>query len=500
VQQKRVVQELAEVLAPLRTFLSDPATQRHFARQIGESRSDRRDRAFLEYLHAKEQFASLYLVNLFYLMSLHAQKAVSRSHPVMKQLLELQYVARSLKKLDCKFEVDMRALMQICVSRQVGAKGKRSQASLGELFVNARAEINSALSQHGGEDSSQSDSDAEAQSYSGDGAEEQSASGGSGSDDVEGEGDPDESGSDGDYEAFIREEEDAMNSASANGRRKKQKYADSSDESAGDSSDDDIADAGEFSNARESEDSQQERSDRRKKQKQTLTQSLDAFGSVYSKDVSNRSRQAPDDSLSTAGPKLDKREKRHLQQEESDEEAQEGPCDADEYYEGEKMDQVEQLLGMLGEAKGDKKRARRAAPSDDADIDPAAEGLYESFANKKKSYLSKKKDHYTPEARYGGMFDLESSEIGFGKATPAEGKAKRAATYEMMKNKGLTPHRKKENRNPRVKKRIAYDKALVRRRGQVREVNTSGVNTGSAYAGETTGIKANLSRSRKIST
>lgn len=44
---------------------------------------------------------------------------------------------------------------------------------------------------------------------------------------------------------------------------------------------------------------------------------------------------------------------------------------------------------------------------------------------------------------------------------------KRPITFEMLKNKGLTPRRKKENRNPRVKHRNKYKKALIRRKGQV---------------------------------
>lgn len=47
--------------------------------------------------------------------------------------------------------------------------------------------------------------------------------------------------------------------------------------------------------------------------------------------------------------------------------------------------------------------------------------------------------------------------------------AKRAITYEMAKNKGLTPHRKKEQRNPRVKHRMKYRKAVIRRKGAVRK-------------------------------
>lgn len=48
-----------------------------------------------------------------------------------------------------------------------------------------------------------------------------------------------------------------------------------------------------------------------------------------------------------------------------------------------------------------------------------------------------------------------------------EEEGKRAITYEMAKNRGLTPYRKKELRNPRVKHRTKYRKALIRRRGAV---------------------------------
>ena len=137
--------------------------------------------------------------------------------------------------------------------------------------------------------------------------------------------------------------------------------------------------------------------------------------------------------------------------------------------------------------KGDRKRRR--APDgpmggfDGEDGGDEESSLLEEFAKAKKAYVNKKKEHYAAEPRYGG---LEES-------LPTSGK--RAASYEIMKNRGLTPHRKKENRNPRVKKRMAYEKAIVRRKGQVREVIAGAAAT---YAGELTGIKANISRSRKI--
>lgn len=44
---------------------------------------------------------------------------------------------------------------------------------------------------------------------------------------------------------------------------------------------------------------------------------------------------------------------------------------------------------------------------------------------------------------------------------------KRPINYQIAKNRGLTPHRKKELRNPRVKHRNKYRKATIRRKGAV---------------------------------
>lgn len=66
-----------------------------------------------------------------------------------------------------------------------------------------------------------------------------------------------------------------------------------------------------------------------------------------------------------------------------------------------------------------------------------------------------------------------------------------------MKNRGLVPHKNKLNRNPRVKKREQYRKAVIRRKGAVRDVRTE---EGHKYGGEETGIKRGVSRSRKLGT
>ncbi|XP_011301755.1 something about silencing protein 10 [Fopius arisanus] len=71
---------------------------------------------------------------------------------------------------------------------------------------------------------------------------------------------------------------------------------------------------------------------------------------------------------------------------------------------------------------------------------------------------------------------------------------KRPINYQIAKNKGLTPHRKKEQRNPRVKHRNKYRKAKIRRKGAVREVRKELTR----YAGELSGIKASVKKSIKI--
>ncbi|XP_022258271.1 something about silencing protein 10-like, partial [Limulus polyphemus] len=71
---------------------------------------------------------------------------------------------------------------------------------------------------------------------------------------------------------------------------------------------------------------------------------------------------------------------------------------------------------------------------------------------------------------------------------------KRGISYEIAKNKGLTPHRKKEQRNPRVRLKMKYKKAKTRRKGQVREPRKEL----SRYGGEISGIRAGVVHSIKL--
>lgn len=73
---------------------------------------------------------------------------------------------------------------------------------------------------------------------------------------------------------------------------------------------------------------------------------------------------------------------------------------------------------------------------------------------------------------------------------------KRAITYAIEKNKGLAPRRKKDVRNPRVKKRKKYEDKK-KKLSSIRQVYKGGEEKG-GYGGEKTGIKKGLVRSVKL--
>jgi len=118
---------------------------------------------------------------------------------------------------------------------------------------------------------------------------------------------------------------------------------------------------------------------------------------------------------------------------------------------------------------------------DDELDDGLDDGFYEQVKKSSKAKKAMKKSMYEVAPKYPGL--------------DGEVEGERAISRAIMKNRGLVAHKNKLNRNPRVKKREQYRKAVIRRKGAVREVRTE---EGHKYGGETTGIKSGLSRSRKL--
>ncbi|KAF5103122.1 hypothetical protein D0Z00_000100 [Geotrichum galactomycetum] len=134
--------------------------------------------------------------------------------------------------------------------------------------------------------------------------------------------------------------------------------------------------------------------------------------------------------------------------------------------------------------------------SDNEDDEKTAREVRDSYdddyynmvaAGTKQKKIDRKEAHAAAiQAAKEGRLDELQEEIGEN--------GKRAINYQILKNKGLTPKRKKEDRNARVKKRKKYD-AAKKKLSSVRRVYKQPT---ASYGGEETGIKKNMVRSVKF--
>merc|ERR1711976_492937 len=95
---------------------------------------------------------------------------------------------------------------------------------------------------------------------------------------------------------------------------------------------------------------------------------------------------------------------------------------------------------------------------DDGLNDEDENDFYAQIKKKSKQKKEYKKQLYSVAPKYPGMED--------------EIEGERSVGQMIMKNRGLVAHKAKINRNPRVKKREQYRKAIIRRKGAVRDVRT----------------------------
>ena len=147
---------------------------------------------------------------------------------------------------------------------------------------------------------------------------------------------------------------------------------------------------------------------------------------------------------------------------------------------GKKMALPGQDLGEgsdSGEEISNAARKRQAAGHDIGDD----ENYYDFIAAQSQKKKADKAAR-APEASAGGVQRIVDGEVG------EDGK--RAISYAIEKNKGLTPKRKKDVRNPRVKKRNKFE-AKKKKLGSIKPVWKGGEGRG-GYGGELTGIKSGL--------
>lgn len=107
---------------------------------------------------------------------------------------------------------------------------------------------------------------------------------------------------------------------------------------------------------------------------------------------------------------------------------------------------------------------------------------------------SRKEKKYQKRQEKLAMAREARGPVSYRSVTDMDGDSKvRPASYNIIKNRGLTPSRSKEQRNPRVKQRTRYEKA-IKKHASARGGKLS-TDTSRPYGGESTGIRTNLAKS-----
>ncbi|XP_035776865.1 something about silencing protein 10-like [Anopheles albimanus] len=129
-------------------------------------------------------------------------------------------------------------------------------------------------------------------------------------------------------------------------------------------------------------------------------------------------------------------------------------------------------------------KATASVSDDEANQELEDESEDEAYLTKKLKLLADHETASNPNEEDDDK-DKEEEEL--------DEEGKRKITYQMAKNKGLTVRKRRDQRNIRVKNKLKYRKALIRRKGAIRPVRTETTR----YSGESS-IKPFVKRGIKI--
>ncbi|RZC55403.1 hypothetical protein C5167_014256 [Papaver somniferum] len=132
---------------------------------------------------------------------------------------------------------------------------------------------------------------------------------------------------------------------------------------------------------------------------------------------------------------------------------------------------------------GARKRRRADIDDDDVKAEESEDEFYKQVKQQRDAKLSAKAQLYS---RTSAPLPLAGTE------EVADGK--RHITTQMEKNRGLTRPRNKSKKNPRTNYKNKHNKAVMKRKGQVRDVKKPM----GPYGGEVSGINAKISRSTRF--
>ncbi|CAG9808624.1 unnamed protein product [Chironomus riparius] len=163
-------------------------------------------------------------------------------------------------------------------------------------------------------------------------------------------------------------------------------------------------------------------------------------------------------------------------------------CQLDDIFEYVVKPQIETLLAEIGNADDEEKSAKLKMLENlklnvEMDIEDSSKDT-ERIVSKP---LFHKHDSESDNE------DEKGEKIDEGDKVDKKG-GKREITRQIAKNKGLTASKRRELRNPRVKNKLKFVKAVKRRKGAVQPIRSKV----ELYGGEATGIKTHVKRSVKI--